>query len=79
MILHLSDKGICLSYTVIYLVDIEDNKVWEFDSDGLELLLKEDPQLWNEFKNLKKHKKKQMKYNFLIRYNAKNPLYISTD
>ena len=32
------------------MVDIEDNKMWEFDLDGLELVLKEDPQLWNDEK-----------------------------
>ena len=60
-----------------YLVDIVDNKVWDFDLDGLELVLKNDPQLWNEFMNLKKRKREYMKYIFLIRYNEKYPLDIS--
>ena len=36
-----------------YLVDIVDNRVWEFDLEGLEQVLKKDPQLWNEFMTLK--------------------------
>ena len=37
-----------------YLVDIVDNKAWEFDLDGLERVLKKDTLLLNEFKTLKK-------------------------
>lgn len=59
-----------------YLVDIVDNKVWEFDLDGLERLLKEDPQLWNEFMTLKKREKNYLRYIFLNRYNKKYPLDI---
>ena len=60
-----------------YLVDIVDNKVWEFDLDGLELVLKRDPQLWNEFVTLKNQEKEYLKYIFLNRYNKKYPLDIS--
>ena len=59
-----------------YLVDIVENKVWDFDLDGLELVLKKDPQLWNEFMTLKKREKDNMKYIFLNRYNEKYPLDI---
>jgi len=59
-----------------YLIDIIDNKVWDFDLDGLERVLINDPQLWNEFMNLKKRKKEKLKYVFLMRYNAKYPLDI---
>lgn len=59
-----------------YLVDIIDNRVWEFDLDGLERVLKKDPQLWNEFTTLKKREKEYLKYIFLNRYNNKHPLMI---
>jgi len=59
-----------------YLVDIVDNRVWEFDLDGLELVLKNDPQLWNEFMTLKKREKEHLKYIFLNRYNEKYPFDI---
>jgi hypothetical protein len=59
-----------------YLVDIMDNKVWVFDLDGLERVLKKDPQLWNEFMTLKKREKEYLKYIFLNRYNKKYPLDI---
>ncbi len=59
-----------------YLVDIFDNKVWKFDLDGLERVLKKDPQLWKEFMTLKKREKEYLKYIFLKRYNEKYPLDI---
>lgn len=57
-----------------YLLDIEENKVWDFDLDGLERVLKDDPQLWDEYMALKNRKKEKMKYVFLRRYNEKYPL-----
>ena len=59
-----------------YLVDIEENKFWEFDMEGIERVLKNDPQLLSEFENLKKREKEKMKYTFLLRYNQKYPLDI---
>jgi len=60
-----------------YLVDIVENKMREFDLEGLEQVLKKDPQLWNEFMTLKKSEKEYLKYIFLNRYNEKYPLDIS--
>lgn len=62
-----------------YLIDLVDNHYWEFDVGGLEHLLERDPQLSFEFKELKKRKKKQMRYVFLIRYNEKHPFVISQE
>jgi len=62
-----------------YLIDITNNKVWEFDLEGLEKVLKNDPQLLDEFMALKKRKKEPMKYNFLLRYNERHPLEIPFD
>jgi hypothetical protein len=62
-----------------YLIDIMNNKVWEFDLKGLEKVLRNDPQLLEEFMALKKRKKEPMKYNFLLRYNEKYPLEIPFD
>lgn len=59
-----------------FLVDILDDKVWQFDLEGLERVLKNDPQLLNEFKTYKKRDKENMKYLFLKRYNKKYPLDI---
>lgn len=62
-----------------YLVDIVENKMWEFDVEGLEQVLEKEPQLLNEFKALKKREQEYMKYIFLNRYNKKYPLDIPFD
>jgi hypothetical protein len=54
-----------------YLVDIMDNKVWEFDSDGLERVLENDTLLLEEFNALNKREKEYLKYIYLNRYNEK--------
>lgn len=56
-----------------YLVDIVDNITWEFDTDGLERVLKNDTPLYNEFRTLKKRDKEYQKYIFLNRYNKNFP------
>ncbi len=62
-----------------YYVDIVDNKVREFDLEGLEQVLDKDPQLWNEFMTLEEQEKEYLKYIFLNRYNEKYPLDIPFD
>lgn len=62
-----------------YLVDIVENMAWEFDSDGLERVLKKDTVLLKEFRSLKKREKEYLKYIFLNRYNEKYPLDIQFD
>jgi len=62
-----------------YIVDMVENKVWKFDSDRMEIVLKRDPQLWNEYMSLKKREKEYLKYIFLHRYNKKCPLDIPFD
>ena len=59
-----------------YLVDFINNRVWEFDLEGLEAVLKNDSELWNEFKTLKYDQREYMKYIFLNRYNKKYPFDI---
>ena len=60
-----------------YLVDTIDDKLWAFDPEGLEgVLKKNDSELWNEYKTLKNRQKEHMKFVFLNRFNKKYPLDI---
>jgi hypothetical protein len=68
-----------ISNNSAYLVDMVNDKVLVFDVDRLEEVLESDPELWNEFTNLKKRKKEKMKYVFLQRFNRKYPLKIPFD
>ncbi len=56
-----------------YLIDFTANNVSEFDINGLEQILVNDPILWTEFDGLSKRKKNQLKYIYLTRYNERNP------
>jgi len=56
-----------------YLIDFQTNNASEFDIDGLERILVNDPILWAEFDGLSKRKKKIQKYIYLKRYNERNP------
>ena len=56
-----------------YLIDFKTNNASEFDINGLERILVNDPILWTEFDGLSKRKKKQLKFIYLTRYNERNP------
>ena len=59
-----------------YLYDFEGGKVYEYDVEGLEMLLMKDPELHDEFAQLSKKKRKQLKFLYLRKFNKRNPLYI---
>lgn len=59
-----------------YLYDFDGGKVYDYDVDGLEMLLMKDPELHDEFAQLSKKKRRQLKFLYLRRFNERNPLYI---
>lgn len=60
-----------------YIVDIEENKVWSFDLEGMKQALNNDSLLLDEFMSLTKRDQNNSMYIFLRRYNEKYPLEIS--
>ena len=56
-----------------YIIDFTENNASEFDINGLERILVNDPILWTEFDGLSKRKKKLQKFIFLKQYNERNP------
>lgn len=58
-----------------YLLDFKTGKVMEYDTEAVEVLLMEDPELYDEYVSLRNRKKKQMKFVFIRRFNEKHPLY----
>ncbi len=56
-----------------YLIDFTANIVFEFDINGLEHILVNDPILWTEFDGLSRRKKKLQKFIYLKQYNERNP------
>lgn len=59
-----------------YLLDFNTGKVMDYDTDELEVLLMQDPELHDEYAALRNKKKKQQKFLFIRKFNEKNPLYL---
>ena len=59
-----------------YLLDLKDGKVYDYDYQSLEILLMKDPELHDEFSQLNKKKKRQLKFVYLRKFNERNPLYL---
>ncbi len=66
------------SRTEIYqfMMDFNSGKILEYTTDNVEVILKSDPELYNEFKALRKKKQKQQKFLYIRKYNEKYPLQI---
>jgi len=59
-----------------YLVDFETGVIWEYDLNSVKSLIKNDTELYNEFKKLRRRIKKRMMFSYIRRYNERNPLFI---
>jgi len=62
-----------------YLIDFETGKVMEFDVENTELLLMKDSQLYEEYVQLSRKKKKELMFVYIRKFNEKNPLYIPVE
>lgn len=58
-----------------YLIDFETGKLMEFDVKAVEILLMNDPELHDEYMQLRRKKKKQYKFVYIRKFNERNPLY----
>lgn len=54
----------------------ETNKVYDFDVKNMEMLLKNDTDLYNQFMAIKKRKKPDAIFVYLRKYNEKHPLFL---
>ncbi len=62
-----------------YLIDFESGKVMEFNVDNTELMLMKDNQLYEEYVQLSRKKKKELMFVYIRKFNEKNPLYIPVE
>jgi hypothetical protein len=62
-----------------YIIDFENGKVLEFDTDNTELLLMKDKNLYEEYVQLPRRKKKELMFVYIRRFNENNPLYIPSE
>ena len=59
-----------------YIIDFESGKILEFDVENTELLLMKDSQLYEEYVQLSRKKKKDLMFVYIRKFNEKNPLYL---
>jgi hypothetical protein len=59
-----------------YIIDFETGKILEFDVDNTELMLMNDSELYEEYVQLNRKKKKDLMFVYIRKFNEKNPLYI---
>jgi hypothetical protein len=62
-----------------YLIDFESGKIVEFDVENTELLLMKDSQLYDEYVQLSRKKKKELMFVYIRRFDEKNPLYLPVE
>lgn len=62
-----------------YLIDFESGKILEFDVENTSLLLMKDNQLYDEYVQLSRRKKKELMFVYIRKFNEKNPLYIPVE
>jgi hypothetical protein len=59
-----------------FIIDFETGKVMDFEMDNTELLLMKDAQLYEEYVQLPRKKKKELMFVYIRKFNEKNPLYL---
>lgn len=59
-----------------FVFDTQSNKVFEFNVKNMEILLKNDTDLYNQFMALKKRQKPDSIFVYLRKYNEKHPFYL---
>jgi hypothetical protein len=59
-----------------YLLDFDTGEVYDYDTGNLQVLLMKDPELHDEYIQLRNKKKKQLRFLYLRKFNERNPLYL---
>jgi hypothetical protein len=58
-----------------FLMDFKTGKIMDFEVKSIEVLLMNDPALYDEYMQLKNRKKQQLKFLYMRKYNERHPLY----
>ena len=59
-----------------YIIDMETGKIMDYNLSNIEILLKRDPEVYNDFMELRKRKRSKQMFYYVGIYNEKNPLYL---
>ncbi|PLX09914.1 MAG: hypothetical protein C0596_00035 [Marinilabiliales bacterium] len=60
-----------------FIIDMETGEIMDYNMKNVEQILKRDPELYNDFMELRKRKRSKQLFYFVSLYNAKNTLYIN--
>ncbi len=58
------------------IIDFKTGKVFPFTPEAILALISDDTELFNEYNQLKKKKKKELMFLYIRKYNEKHPLYL---
>jgi hypothetical protein len=72
-------SGMTRSELKQYIFDFESGKILEFDQKNTELLLMKDTELYDEYIQLSRKKKKDLMFVYIRKFNEKNPLYLPVE
>ncbi len=59
-----------------YILNFETGDLLEYGVSSLEVMLMRDPELYDEYSQLRRKKKRQLKFLYLRKFNERNPIYI---
>lgn len=62
-----------------YLLNFKTGEIYEQSVQAVEILLMDDPELYDEYINLRRRKKKQLMFYYVRKYNEKHSIYIPVD
>jgi len=62
---------------VQYLIDFRTGQIFQMNLGTVEALLSQDSELYSEFSQLRKRKKRQLMLYYIRKFNDRNPLYIT--
>ena len=59
-----------------FILDFDTGRLVDYTVKNLEVILMRDTELYDKYNDLRKKKKKQLKFMYIRKYNERNPLYI---
>ena len=59
-----------------YIIDFKTGEVYNYNYQNIEIILMNDPELYDEYHELSRRKRKKLKFVYIRKYNTKNPIFI---
>ena len=62
-----------------YIIDFKTGEIYSYYYKYIELILMNEPELYDEYHNLSKRKRKKLKFVYVRKYNKKKPLFFPVE